>query len=157
MIRFLRKRALAIVGLLLVVAVSVIADLYVQSQVYYPVVHMTFPDGLSVSAVMTETGERRACGVTNDEFLAPFRHLCKECRIVAARCERELEGVDLALLRGEPLPYPTLTARDARVVFMGPAEVARMSCNVAAAAMAQKGFKYASCIPPQNAAPQKHS
>lgn len=157
MMSFLRQHAVGSIGLLVVVSVSVIADLYVQSQVYYPVVHMTFPEGLSVNAVLTETGERRACGVTNDQFLEPFRHLCKECRIVAARCERELEGVDLALLRGEPLPYPTMTARDARIAFIGPAEVARTSCAVAAAAMVQKGFKYAACIPPQNAAPQKHS
>ena len=152
MIRAIRKHAVLIVGLVLVGAVSVIADLYVQSQVYYPVVHMTFPEGLTVTAVMSETGERRACGVTNDQFLEPFRNLCKDCRIVAARCERELEGVDLALQRGEPLPYPTMAARDARVAFIGPPEVARTTCTVAAAAMVQKGFKYAACIPPQ-----KHS
>jgi hypothetical protein len=157
MIGALKRHRVGVIGGLLVVAASVIAHLYVQSQVYYPVVHMTFPQGLSIAAVLNETNERQACGVTNDEFLLSFRHQCEDCRIVAARCERELDGVDLALLRGSPLPYPTLAVRDTRVAFIGPAEVARVSCSVAAAAMVQKGFKYAACIPPQNAAPQKHS
>jgi hypothetical protein len=124
----------------------------VQSQVYHPVVRMTLPDGLSITAVLPETKERKACGSRNDGFLTPFRQQCKECKIIAARCERELEGLVLALRQGEPLPYPTVGSRDARVAFMGPPDLAKISCDAAAATLVAKGSKSAACVPAQKGA-----
>ena len=131
---------------MLLAAASVVAHMYVQSQVYHPVVRLEFNDGLSLTAVLTETKERKACGATNDRFLTPFKQ-CKECRIRMARCERTLEGVEQALREGAPLPYPTVVARDARVALMGPPALAQAGCEATAAAMVAKGFRSATCIP----------
>lgn len=149
MFAFLKKYLVGIVAVFLTGFASVIAHLYVQTQVYYPVVHMSFPEGLSIAAVLAETHERKACGETNNKFLMSFRQQCKECKIVAARCERELEGLDLALWQRAPLPYPTVAASDARVAFLGPADLAKITCAAAAASMIAKGFKSAVCIPAQ--------
>src|SRR5512132_1660939 len=98
------KKAITAIALLGVA--SVVAHLYVQSQVYHPVVRLDMPDGLSITALLPETKERKVCGASNDQFLAPFKQQCKDCKIAAARCERDLEGLELAMQRGEPVPYP---------------------------------------------------
>src|SRR5690242_10293802 len=87
---FCMKKKLGIAtGIVLIVAASVVAHLYVQSQVYYPVVKLDLPGDLRITALLPETKERKACGVANDRFLAPFKQSCKDCKISIARCERE--------------------------------------------------------------------
>jgi hypothetical protein len=147
MLAFLSKYRFAIIAVVLTGTASLIAHLYVQSQVYYPVVHMTLPEGLSIAAVLAETKERKACGARNHRFIAPFKQQCKECKIISARCERDLEGLDLALRQGEPVPYPIVVAREARVAFMGPADLAKIGCDATAATMVSKGYKLATCMP----------
>jgi hypothetical protein len=138
------KKSLLIVALLAIG--SVLAHLYVKSQVYHPVVHVLFPDGLSIAAVLPETKERKACGAANDGFLQPFRQQCKDCKITMARCERELQGLELALRQGTPLPYPTVVDRQTRVAFMGPIEAAKAQCQATAVHLKSKGSGTAVCL-----------
>src|SRR3954465_13645270 len=133
MMGVLKKYGVAVLAMILVGVSSVIAHVYVQSQVYYPVIHIALPDGVSVAAVLAETKERKACGPANDRFLSPIKQQCKECKLMSARCERELEGLDLALRQGDPVPYPIVVAKDARVAFMGPPDLAKIGCDAAAA------------------------
>ena len=55
------KKTIIALALVLIAAASVVAHLYVQSQVYYPVVRLDLPDGLSIAALLPETKERKAC------------------------------------------------------------------------------------------------
>src|SRR2546425_10296415 len=98
----MHKKAIFALALVLIVAASVVAHLYVQSQVYYPVVRLDLPDGLSIAAVLPETKERQACGAGNDRFVAPFQQTCKDCKVAIARFERQLEGLELAMREGAP-------------------------------------------------------
>ena len=68
----MKTKSKIIIALALIGSASVVAHLYVQSQVYYPVVHLMLPDGLSIAAVLPETKERKACGAANDRFVTPF-------------------------------------------------------------------------------------
>jgi hypothetical protein len=147
----IKKYGVAVLAVVLVGVASLIAHLYVQSQVYYPVIHVALPEGVSVAAVLAETKERKACGTANDRFLTPIKQQCKECKLISARCERELEGIDLALRQGDPIPYPMVMAKEARVAFMGPPDLAKIGCDAAAATMVAKGFKSAACVPPKKA------
>src|SRR5882672_12921507 len=131
----MHKKAIIALALVLIVAASVVAHLYVQSQVYYPVVRLNLPDGLSIAAVLPETKERKACGAANDRFVAPFKQTCKDCKIAMARCERQLEGLELAMHDGAPVPHPMVVARELRMAVMGPAEAAKAGCQVVAANM----------------------
>lgn len=157
MAALLKQYRVGIIAVLLIGFASVIAHLYVQSQVYHPVVRMTLPDGLTIAAVLAETKERKTCGVRNDRFVTPFKQQCKECKLISARCERELEGLDLALRQGEPLPYPTVVAREVRVAFIGPADLAKINCDATVTSMVAKGFKSAACLPAQKAPAPKAS
>src|SRR6266850_8218429 len=141
------KKTIIALALVLIVAASVVAHLYVQSQVYYPVVHLNLPDGLSIAAVLPETKERKACGAANDRFVAPFKQTCKDCKIAMARCERQLEGLELAMHDGIPVPHPMVVARELRMAVMGPPEAAKAGCQVLAANMVANGVKTAVCIP----------
>src|SRR2546428_8616725 len=109
-----------IIGVVIVGIASLVAHLYVQSQVYYPVVRLNLPDGLSIAAVLPETKERKACGAANDRFVAPFKQTCKDCKVAIARCERQLEGLELAMWEGTPVAYPMVVARELRMAVMGP-------------------------------------
>ena len=150
----MKKNGVAILAVVLVGVSSVIAHLYVQSQVYYPVVHVALAEGVSVAAVLAETKERKSCGRANDRFLSPIKQQCKECKLISARCERELEGLDLALRRGDPVPYPMVVAKEARVAFMGPPDLAKIGCDAAVASMVAKGFKSATCVPAKKVPPK---
>jgi hypothetical protein len=142
-----------IIGLLLAIA-SVVAHLYVQSQVYYPIVRLTLPDGLSIAAVLPETKERKACGTANDRFVGPFKQTCKDCKVVMARCERHLEGLELAMHDGVPVPHPMVVARELRMAVMGPPEAAKAGCQIVAKDMVAKGMRTAVCIPAQLPTPK---
>jgi hypothetical protein len=149
-----RKHGVAILAVLLVGVSSVIAHLYVQSQVYYPVIRVALPEGVSVAAVLAQTKERKACGLANDRFLTPIKQQCKECKLISARCERELEGLDLALRQGDPVPYPMVVAKEARVAFLGPPDLAKIGCDAAVASMIARGFKSATCMPARKTSPK---
>src|SRR5258708_6878003 len=120
---------------------SAVAYLYVQSQVYYPVVRLTLPDGLSITAVLSQTKERKAWGLANDRFIVPFTQSCKECKVAMARCERELGGLELAMRDRAPVPYPMVVAGEVRLAVMGPPERAKAGCKFLAANIAAGGVK----------------
>src|SRR6185369_5068838 len=106
-----------------------VAHLYVQSQVYYPVVRLDLPEGLSITAILPETKERKACGVDNEKFIIPFKQSCKDCKVAMARCERQLEGLELAMRDQGAVPYPMVVAREARLAVMGAPERAAAGCK----------------------------
>ena len=145
----------AFIALVLIAVASVAAHLYVQSQIYYPVVRLDLADGLSITAVLPETKERKACGLANDRFVAPFKQQCKECKISVARCERELQGVELAMHDGLPVPHPMVVARELRMAVMGPLDAAKAGCQLVAANMVANGVKTAVCVQPQPPAAPK--
>ncbi len=65
-----------------------------------------------------------------------------------ARCERQLEGLELAMHDSAPVPHPMVIARELRMAVMGPPEAAKAGCAVLAANMVANGVKTAVCIPP---------
>ena len=144
----MKTKSKIIIALALIGSASVVAHLYVQSQVYYPVVHLMLPDGLSIAAVLPETKERKACGAANDRFVTPFKQSCKDCKVAIVRCERQLEGLELAMHDSVPVPHPMVIARELRMAVMGPPEAAKAGCAVLAANMVANGVKTAVCIPP---------
>jgi hypothetical protein len=135
-----------LIALALLTIASVVAHLYVKSQVYYPVVRLELPGGLKIAAVLPETKERKACGDSNDRFLAPFKQSCKECKVAMARCERQLDGLELAMREGTQVAYPMVIASEARLVVLGPSEKAKAGCKFLAASMVARGLRSAVCV-----------
>jgi hypothetical protein len=144
----LSKYKTVIIAAVLIGVASVVAQLYVQSQVYYPIVRLEIPGGLSIAAILPETKERKACGAANDKFVAPLKQSCKDCKISMARCERQLEGLELAMHDNVAVPHPMVIAREARVAVMGPPETAKAGCRFLAAKMVEGGVATAACILP---------
>lgn len=139
----------AVIALVLIVAGSVIAHMHVVSQIYHPVVRVSAPEGLVYTAVQDATPERRACGEANDRFLAPIKQTCKQCQVVYARCERSLEGLELAMDEGKPLPHYQVFAPGVRVAILGPEPAAKTTCTYIAADMVQRGLRSAACVNPR--------
>jgi hypothetical protein len=138
-------------AVLLVCAASVFAHLHVAAQTYYPVVHVRSPEGLTFIAVHEPTGERAACGEANDRFLAPFKTMCKECRVVAARCARELQGVEVGLRDGSPMAHHRVLAPGLSVAIAGPQESASLGCRDIVRKLAAEGIPSVACLPPASA------
>src|SRR5260221_11142162 len=99
-----------IIALALIGIASVVAHLYVQSQVYYPVVHLMLPDGLSIAAVLPETKERKACGAANGRFVTPFKQSCKDCKAATAPCDLHIAGLTLRRHDSTPGAHPMVIA-----------------------------------------------
>jgi hypothetical protein len=125
-----------------------LAHMHVESQTYHPVVRLASPDGLVYTAVQDATHERQACGAANDRFLDPVKQGCKQCRVVLARCERELEGFELAVHEGKKISLPVVSGPGVRMAIEGPEVVARASCEQIASEMARSGLRPAGCISP---------
>jgi hypothetical protein len=138
----------AAVATLLLLAAGVLAHMHVAAQVYHPVVRMTSPDGLVMTALQDETDDRRECGEANDRFIDPMRGHCKDCRVVYARCARELDQTQDALLRGRPLPHFIMHSPGLKLAVEGPLELARQTCEYVAKDLVKRGFRSAVCIPP---------
>ena len=131
------------------IGVSVwLAHLHVVSQSYYPVVRLASPDGLVYTAVQDATQERQACGAANDRFLAPLRETCKDCKIVLARCERELDGLERALSEHRAVPLPVVSGPGVRMSIDGPVAPAKASCEHIATQMVRNGLRSAACVRP---------
>ena len=133
----------------MLIAVSAwLAHLHVESQSYHPVVRLASPDGLIYFAVQDAMHERQACGEANQRFLGPVREGCKNCRVELARCERELDGAELAVYHGHGLAHHVVSGPGVRMAIEGPAARAKASCELIALQMVRSGLRSAACVHP---------
>ena len=137
-----------IIAVVLIGIGSWLAHLHVVSQLYYPVVQLSSPEGLTYTAVQDSTQQRQACGAANERFLGPVKNGCKQCQVVLARCERRLEGLELALYDGAPLPHHRVFAPGLRMAIVGPAAPAKTTCEFIAGDMVKRGLRSAACVYP---------
>lgn len=144
--RVARNTAIAVV---LAGAAAWIAHLHVVAQSYHPVVRLAAPDGLVYTAVQEAKAERRACGEANNLFLGPLKQGCKDCEVLAARCERQLTGFEQAVLEGTEHRYPIVAGPGVRLAIEGPEPAALASCEQIAGQMVRNGLRSAACLPPQ--------
>jgi hypothetical protein len=101
------------------------------------------------TAVHDETAERQTCGAVNDRFIEPVRANCKNCEVVYARCDRELSGLDAALMGGRPVPHHVVQSPGLRLAISGPVEAARQACDFIAADLLKRGYRSAACRYPK--------
>ncbi len=145
----------AIAALLLLVAAAAVAHFHVAAQSYYPVVRIAAPQGLSYLAVMDAQQERQGCGVANDRFLRPIKAMCDECRIVYARCERELEDLEAKVRDGKLVEYPRVDSPGFGMVILGDLNTAQKVCDFIAADMVKRGISTATCVRANRAPPAR--
>src|ERR671936_2595398 len=134
------------IGVALAAIASLVAHMHVVAQSYYPTVRVQAPEGLTYVVVQDETAERRECGAANDRFLGRIKQGCKECRILAARCTRELEEpLERELYQATPIKYSTVVAPGMRMAIIGPQPLAEKSCELIAQQALKQGAGGASC------------
>jgi hypothetical protein len=138
----------ALVILVLLVLGSILAHYHVANQSYYPVSKLTSAEGFTFVMVQDRTARRDACGKANDRFLGPIKARCVMCDVVYARCERELNGLEFALLAGDAVPMHVVVAPGMRLAMDGPKERVRRECELLAATLVSAGHKSASCAFP---------
>ena len=138
----------AIVILVLLAVGSVLAHYHVANQSYYPVSKLASADGYTFHMVQDRRAQRNACGEANDRFLGPIKARCLQCDVLYARCERELQGVELALLMGDPMPMHVVIAPGLRLAMEGPKERVREQCEQFATDLVKGGARTATCVFP---------
>lgn len=142
------KKKLA-VGAAIGVALLVLAHMHVVAQRYYPVVKIAMPDGLLYTALQDEIDERPACNQANERFLVPVKTACKDCRVLAARCERVSAGDAKPALLEDDSAY-VVVAPGMRLGISGPEEAARANCDFLANDMLSRGYRNAACLAPRS-------
>jgi len=140
------KKALFL--LVLLGAGALLASYHVANQHYYPVTRLASSDGYTFHLVQDRVNTRAKCGKANDLFLGTLKTRCTQCRIVYARCERELQGLELALLLGEPLPLHVVVAGRFRMALEGPEKTVRRDCEDMVALIVRAGAPSAACAYP---------
>ncbi len=140
------KKALFL--LVLLAAGAVLAHYHVQNQHYYPVTRLASSDGYAFLLVQDRVDTRGACGAANDRFVEPLKGSCPQCRIVYARCERELQGLELQLLMGDKVPMHVVVAPGIRMAMQGPAATLKRDCENMAHVMVRSGAPTAACAYP---------
>src|SRR3954471_16447105 len=136
----------AILVIVLIVAGAWLAHLHVAAQTYHPVVQVLGPEGLTYTAVQDPTSERSACGAANDRFRGPLKAQCKQCQVLYARCARSLEGLELAIHEGSPIPHHLVYGPGLRIAIAGPAGIAKATCDFLAVDMVRRGARSAVCV-----------
>lgn len=140
------KKALFI--LVLLAAGAVLARYHVDNQRYFPVSKLASADGYTFHLVQDQVDTRGDCGEANDRFLKPIKATCQQCEIVYARCKRELEGLELSLLMGDPLPLHVVMTPSLRLAVDGPPRAVRQDCEHIATAIVKSGVPTATCVFP---------
>ena len=144
----MKTAGVAVVAVVLIAVSALLAHLHVVSQTYHPVVQLSSPDGLVYTAVQDAKHARQACGAANDRFLAPVKKACSQCRVVLARCERELAGLELAVHERRQIAHHLVSAPGVRLAIAGPAATAKASCEQIADQMVRSGLRTAACSYP---------
>jgi hypothetical protein len=134
--------------LVLLAAGAVLARYHVANQHYFPVSKLTSSDGYTFLLVQDRADARDDCGKANDRFLAPLKAACRQCTVVYARCERELHGLELALLMGDAVPVHVVIAPGVRLAMEGPPATLRRDCEAMAASIVKTGLRQAACVFP---------
>ena len=148
---FFKSARQVVIGVVLVAVGGVsawLAHIHVLSQSYHPMVRLASPDGLTYIAVQDARQERQACGAANERFLRPVKQGCKDCEVVVARCERHLEGFELAVYDGRQIPHHLVRGPGVRMAIQGPSAAAKASCEQIATQMVRNGLSSAGCIHP---------
>lgn len=127
---------------------AVLASYHVANQHYYPVSKLASSDGYTFTLVQNRVQARGDCGAANDRVIDPLKKTCPQCEVVYARCERELRGLELALLMGDPVPYYVVTAPNLRLVVEGPAHTLQRDCEYIAERIVKAGVRAAACVFP---------
>src|SRR5882672_12789654 len=96
-----------------------LAQLDTESDRYVPVVRVRTSDGFFVTAVQQSTSRKKACGESLERFLKPLEKTCPGCTVESASCAVELEGLELALARGEQVPVYTVSSSGVRMALVG--------------------------------------
>jgi hypothetical protein len=138
----------ALVIVVLLAAGAVLARYHVDNQHYFPVSKLASSDGYTFHMVQDRTDTRENCGRANDRFLAPLKTACGQCKVIYARCERELHGLELALFMGDPVPVHVVIAPGVRLAMEGPPAAQRRDCEAMAAAIVKTGVRHAACVFP---------
>jgi hypothetical protein len=138
----------ALIILMLLGAGTLLARHHVANQHYFPVSKLVSADGYTFHLVQNRTDARGACGKANDRFLAPVKTACKQCSVVYARCERELHGLELALLMGDAVPVHVVIAPGVRLSMEGPPTTLRRECEQMATDLVKSGERSAACVYP---------
>lgn len=125
---------------------GLVGHLHVASQDYYPVVRVSGPEGLTYTAVLDATDDRPECGEVSRRFVDSLKADCPECRVLLARCENELQGLELDTKRGEPAGHPLVSMPGVSIAVEGNAGMARMGCELVAADAIKHGVSSAKCV-----------
>jgi hypothetical protein len=150
------------IATLLIVALLAVGGVFAHYRVatltYYPTAKVELPGGFSFSVVQALQPDRAACGDANDRFLAPLAKTCKGCRVVYARCRREIDGTDLLLMTETAPSFYIVIAPGLRMRISGPSDQLSAVCESIAAQLVRTGRANATCLHPRNvesADPQK--
>src|SRR5690349_13518701 len=134
------------IGVVLAAAAGFVAHMHVVAQTYFPSLRVQAPEGLMYVVGQDERAERRDCGEANERFLARIKQGCKECRILAARCTRELEEpLERDLYKATPVKHATVVAPGMRMAIVGPQPLADKSCELIAQEAQKQGATPTAC------------
>jgi len=127
---------------------ALVGHLHASLQTYHPVMKVGTPDGITYTVVLDPTPSRPACNAAGKRFLEPVREQCPDCEVVSARCESELEDLELALESEQPLPLYVVSMPGARVAIAAEDSRARAACDHIAGDAVRRGAVRADCMVP---------
>ena len=134
--------------IVLLAAGAWLAQYHVANKHYYPVSKLASAEGYVFHLVQERADARAECGAANDRFLERIKLTCAQCEVVYARCERELRGLELALVMGDPVPLHVVSAPGARLAMDGPKRSLQRTCEHIAASIVKAGMPTAACVFP---------
>lgn len=139
------------IAAVLVGAAAFIAHLHASMQTYHPVIKVSAPGNMTYTVVLAAASDRPACSSAGKAFVEPIRGQCPECEVVSARCERELQDLELALELDRPVPLYVVSMAGVRVAISAEDSQAKLACDYIAGDASRRGAANAACLLPRAA------
>ena len=147
------KKAILVTAMVLVLG-GLIAQLHVAAQTYHPVVQVESAEGLRYTAILAAVDRSRACAAASHEFLEPLKADCPACRIVYARCTRDLDELDAGMATPAAQASWLVEMPGVSIAIDGASEKARRTCQLMASDVAKRGVPAARCVAAGSPAPR---
>ena len=124
----IKKTAIfSLLGLSLL-AVCVVAALFLRQAQYHPFVVFRVAESLQVTFLQDKVTILSQCEANVSRVAQALRENCSSCRLLENRCVEKLTPIQGKILYGQPLDLPVLRTAGGSIAFDGEADLALQAC-----------------------------
>lgn len=130
-----------------IAVLSVAAMLWVDSERYYPLVHVVLPDQSALVFIDTPWTDQKKCQDENQEIIGALRTNCAQCQITDS-CAKQMNLTWQKALAGQAINSYVVHSGTLRIIVIA-GNASKQTCTVMAEQVTRDKKQTARCVAPQ--------